>query len=222
MAWSHQRSSWCRGCLGGCVDVENVKEGSHAFSLNLRFNCHSGEWNLVGSMWVEDVVRRGTSWQRVQLVVLCMPLIRELRRGGCLEERHGYRSYYVWVLIKSVSGSHRLERSRRRRAEQSFPATVLLQCWAHAMDGWQVYRHIDFFNPETASKCPETTEQRLGQQNPETGTLGPRAALSASLLSCFVPVLPSSKRVSWYGKAGEIVACFTTTEYIIWGEGKWK
>jgi hypothetical protein len=55
---------------------------------------------------------------------------------------------------------------------------------------------MDFFNPETASKCPETTKQRLGQQNPETGTLGPQAALSAFLLSCFVPILSSSKRVS--------------------------
>lgn len=61
------------------------------------------------------------------------------------------------------------------------------------MDGWQAYRHTDFFHPETAAQCPETTERGVGQQNPGTGTLGPRAALSVSFPSRIAPILSSSK-----------------------------
>ena len=97
--------------------------------------------------------------------------------------------------MKSVSGSSRLERFRSRRVEQSFPATVL-PCWGHAVGGWQAYRHTDFFHPETAAHWPETTEQGVGQQNPGTGALGPRAALSVSFPLHIVPILSSSQGFS--------------------------
>ena len=79
---------------------------------------------------------------------------------------------------------------KKRRTE--LPSYCAVVSWG-ALDGLQVYRHIDSFSPEAATECPETTEQGLGQQNPRTNILGLLAALSFPFPSCTVQMLSSSK-----------------------------